>query len=109
MLMPVAVNAEAPEPTGASSSADHQMANAEEDVNMIGETAKPDPPDDPIIEDPEEEESEKEAMDVAREDEPTVECISEIDKVERVAPGPTQDHPRSTPVMLEPARQRGRS
>ena len=43
-------------------------------------------------------------MDVAREDEPTVECISEIDKVERVTPGPTQDHPRSTPVMLEPAR-----
>ncbi len=42
MLMPVALNTEAPEPTGASSSADHQMANAEGAVNMIGETAKPD-------------------------------------------------------------------
>ncbi len=57
MLLPVAVSAEALQPTGASSSADHTMANAEEDVNMAiaEEDAKPEPPDDPIIEDPEEE------------------------------------------------------
>ena len=75
MLMPVVVVSEVPSQTGAGSSTDHQAAEVDQDVHMVGGATKPEPPDEPNIEDPEDEESEEGPMDVAGEDEPTVEAL----------------------------------
>ena len=98
MLMPVPAHTARTGGAAASTSIDLPEETAILEATLDDTNPKPDPPDDPIIEDPEEEE--EEAVNVAGEDEPMIGYDGGDENDERVASGPV----RSEPVVLEPVR-----
>ena len=97
MLMPVSAETVA----GENAADDVEMETAVLEARSTH--AQPEPPDEPIIEDYDEEE--EESTNLANENDPVVSLDHKRGRIEQVAPGPVRDeHRPPKPVVLEPPR-----